>query len=565
MRFGAFRTAAAGPSRCTRLEIGDTVTTHGPRNAFPLTVPGYGSPTKAFRFVAGGIGITPILPMLALAERLGVDWSMVYAGRSRDSLPFIEEVSRFGDRIEIRTDDVSGVPTAAELLGDCPDGTTVYACGPAPMLTAIRAALVGRDDVELHFERFAAPPVVDGRAFSATVASTGQEIAVGADETLLAALRRANVAAPYSCQQGFCGTCRTRVVSGAVDHRDTLLTEPERDGGMMLVVYLAGRQRGATHTRFVARLYYSAMPLAAGQTFADYTIVRRLGSGGMGDVYLAEHPRLPRRDALKVLRNDVCADHEYRARFDREADLAATLWHPHIVGVHDRGDVDGQIWISMDFVDGTDAAEVLRDRYPKGMPKDEVLNIVTGVAEALDYAHQRGLLHRDVKPANIMLTDPTEGEQRVLLGDFGIARRVDESNNLTATNMTVGTVFYAAPEQLMGEDLDGRADQYALAATAFHLLSGSPPFQHSNPTVVISQHLTASPPALSDKRPELSALDPVLSKALSKDPKDRYTSCLDFARALSHRLGVEPEADIDRTEASVPVPLATRPRRRGQA
>jgi ferredoxin-NADP reductase len=214
---------------------GSAVSTHGPRNAFPLTVPGYGSPSKEFRFIAGGIGITPILPMLALAERLGVDWSMVYAGRSRDSLPFIEEVGRFGDRIEVRTDDVSGVPTAAELLGDCPDGTTVYACGPAPMLTAIRAALVGRDDVELHFERFAAPPVVDGVAFPVTVASTGQEIAVKADETLLTALRHANVAAPYSCQQGFCGTCRTRVVSGAVDHRDTLLTEPERDGGLMLV------------------------------------------------------------------------------------------------------------------------------------------------------------------------------------------------------------------------------------------------------------------------------------------------------------------------------------------
>jgi len=295
------------------------------------------------------------------------------------------------------------------------------------------------------------------------------------------------------------------------------------------------------------------MPLSAGQTFADFTIVRLLGSGGMGDVYLAEHPRLPRRDALKVLRNDVCADNEYRRRFDREADLAATLWHPHIVGVHDRGDVDGQIWISMDYVDGTDAAEVLRTRYPNGMPKDEVLNIITGVAEALDYAHQRGLLHRDVKPANIMLTDPAEGEQRVLLGDFGIARRVDDSNNLTATNMTVGTVFYAAPEQLMGEDLDGRADQYALAATAFHLLSGSPPFQHSNPTVVISQHLTAAPPALAEKRPELSALDPVLRKALSKDPKDRFNSCLDFARALGHRLGLEPDADNDRTEASLPI------------
>jgi serine/threonine-protein kinase len=295
------------------------------------------------------------------------------------------------------------------------------------------------------------------------------------------------------------------------------------------------------------------MPLAAGVTFADYTIVRLLGSGGMGEVYLADHPRLPRRDALKVLRTDVCADNEYRQRFNREADIAATLWHPHIVGVHDRGDVDGQIWISMDYVDGTDAGDMLRQRYPNGMPKEEVLEIVTSVAEALDYAHQQGLLHRDVKPANIMLTDPAAGEQRVLLGDFGIARRVDDNSNLTATNMTVGTVFYAAPEQLMGEELDGRADQYALAATAFHLLTGSPPFHHSNPTVVISQHLTASPPAISDKRPELSALDPVLSKALSKDPKDRFNSCVDFARALSHRLGVEPEIDNERTAASIPI------------
>ena len=217
------------------LAVGAGVTTHGPRNAFPLTVPGYGSPTQRYRFIAGGIGVTPILPMLGLAQRLGVDWSMVYAGRSIDSLPFTEEVARFGDRVEIRTDDVSGVPTAEELLGDCPDATTVYACGPAPMLTAIRAKLAGRDDVELHFERFAAPPVVDGREFSVSIASSGRTVRVGADETLLTALHRSDVAAPYSCQQGFCGTCRTRVVAGAVDHRDTLLTDPERAGGMMLV------------------------------------------------------------------------------------------------------------------------------------------------------------------------------------------------------------------------------------------------------------------------------------------------------------------------------------------
>jgi ferredoxin-NADP reductase len=216
------------------LRLGSTVTTSGPRNAFPLTVPGYGSPTQRVRFIAGGIGITPILPMLAAAQRLGVDWSMIYVGRSTDSLPFLDEVARFGDRILIRTDDEFGVPTAADLIGDCPDGTTVYACGPAPMLTSVRAHLVGRDDVELHFERFAAPPVIDGRAFTVSIASTGTEVRVGAEETLLAALVRSGVHAPYSCQQGFCGTCRTRVVAGAVDHRDTLLTEPEREAGMML-------------------------------------------------------------------------------------------------------------------------------------------------------------------------------------------------------------------------------------------------------------------------------------------------------------------------------------------
>lgn len=173
--------------------------------------------------------------MLAHAESLGVGWSMVYVGRSRPSLPFRDELARFGDRVEVRTDDVHGVPTAADLLGDCPDGTTVYACGPAPMLTVIRDSLAGRDNVELHFERFGAPPVVDGHEFTVRVASTGAIVRVGADETLLTALRRANAAPPYSCQQGFCGTCRTRVLDGRVEHRDTLLTDPERAEANMLV------------------------------------------------------------------------------------------------------------------------------------------------------------------------------------------------------------------------------------------------------------------------------------------------------------------------------------------
>lgn len=293
------------------------------------------------------------------------------------------------------------------------------------------------------------------------------------------------------------------------------------------------------------------MALDEGSTFAGYTIIRRLGSGGMGEVYLARHPRLPRQDALKVLRTDVSADREYRERFHREADTAAALWHQHIVAVHDRGETDGQLWIDMDYVDGTDAGQLLEDRYTGGMPGPEVVEIITAVAEALDYAHEHKLLHRDVKPANILIARPDSPDRRIMLADFGIAGLVGESTGLTATNMTVGTVAYAAPEQLMGNDLDGRADQYALAASAFQLLTGAPPFQHSNPAVVISQHLSASPPAIGDRRPALANLDPVFVKALAKDPKDRYLRCVDFARALGHHLG--DVGDAEATSASMPI------------
>ncbi|WP_395311354.1 serine/threonine-protein kinase [Mycobacterium sp. AMU20-3851] len=278
------------------------------------------------------------------------------------------------------------------------------------------------------------------------------------------------------------------------------------------------------------------MPLAAGADFAGYTVVQCLGTGGMGEVYLAQHPRLPRQDALKVLKAGVSADDEYRQRFEREADIAATLWHPHIVGVHDRGEHDGQLWIAMDYVPGTDTARYMREQHPGGLPPGQVDEIVTAVAGALDYAHERNLLHRDVKPANILLSDTRSADRRILLADFGIARWSDDVSGLTATNMTVGTVSYAAPEQLMGTAVTGQADQYALAATAYELLTGKPPFQNSNPAVVISQHLSASPPAIGDRRPELAHLDPVFARALAKDPADRFERCADFAQALSHQL-----------------------------
>jgi Protein kinase domain/TPM domain len=292
--------------------------------------------------------------------------------------------------------------------------------------------------------------------------------------------------------------------------------------------------------------------LTQGQVFAGYTIVRQLGSGGMGQVYLAQHPRLPRHDALKILPGEFTADDEFRRRFNREADLAANLYSEHIVGIHDRGEYDGQLWISMDYVEGTDAANLLRSRYPSGMPKTEVVEIISAVADALDYAHSRGLLHRDVKPANILLGPDSPGnhKRRILLADFGIARELGEISGLTATNMLVGTTAYCSPEQLQGANLDARADQYALGCTAYNLLTGSAPFQHSNPAVVIGQHLSAPPPLIGERRPDLAALDPVIAKALAKHPNERYGACADFAAALAGR------ADSAPRETAAPTALA---------
>ena len=160
------------------------------------------------------------------------------------------------------------------------------------------------------------------------------------------------------------------------------------------------------------------MPLTSGEQFAGYRILRMIGSGGMGEVYLAQHPRLPRHDALKILPAHLSADAAFRERFSREADLAASLFHPHIVGVHDRGEDRGQLWISMDYIDGIDAGRLVREYHPAGLPPAEVIEIAAAIAEALDYAHARGLLHRDVKPGNILLANPVAGRRRILLADF---------------------------------------------------------------------------------------------------------------------------------------------------
>ncbi|MEV0076946.1 serine/threonine-protein kinase [Nocardia neocaledoniensis] len=271
--------------------------------------------------------------------------------------------------------------------------------------------------------------------------------------------------------------------------------------------------------------------LATGDVFAGYAIERQLGRGGMGSVYLARHPRLPRQIALKLLNPELFSDNEIRARFEREADLAAQLEHPNIVTVYDRGIDGGHLWISMQFVDGVDAATI---EHP--VPAERALRIIEGTAAALDHAHRNGVLHRDVKPANILLAD-NDGKERVLLTDFGIARPRDDVHHLTQTGTFTATLAYASPEQLTGARLDHRSDQYSLACTLYTLLTGTTPFEATNPVLVIQGHLQSPPPPLRTHRPDLpEALDGVLARALAKRPADRFDSCAEFAAAARRAL-----------------------------
>lgn len=271
--------------------------------------------------------------------------------------------------------------------------------------------------------------------------------------------------------------------------------------------------------------------LEQGDVFAGYVIERALGRGGMGAVYLARHPRLPRMTALKLLNRDLYADEELRKRFEREADIVARLDHSNIVTVYDRGAEDDQLWISMQYVDGVDASSV----DARILPPQRAVQIAAATAEALDYAHNMGVLHRDVKPANIMLARSTSGhKERVMLTDFGIGRLRDDSANLTQTGTFTATLAYASPEQLTGAAIDGRSDQYSLACTLYALLTGQGPFPSTNPAGVITGHLQGAPEPISARRPGLPpALSQVLERALAKRPADRFPSCEAFTTAAA--------------------------------
>jgi predicted ATPase/class 3 adenylate cyclase len=283
--------------------------------------------------------------------------------------------------------------------------------------------------------------------------------------------------------------------------------------------------------------------VAAGSRVAGYLLEEQVGAGGMAVVFRARDERLGRLVALKVLASPLAADAEFRQRFLRESRAAAAVDDPHIIPVYEAGEADGVLFIAMRYVPGSDVHTLVRREGP--LPAGRAAGIVSAVASALDAAHAAGLAHRDVKPANMLMDARAGRPDHVYLSDFGLSKPALGATGLTRTGQFLGTPDYVAPEQLAGQPVDGRADQYALACAAFELLAGSPPFHREDAMAVIYAHISQPPPLLTSQRPDLpAAADQVLARALAKAPAERYATCCEFADALRESLGLPPYAQV---------------------
>jgi serine/threonine protein kinase len=268
--------------------------------------------------------------------------------------------------------------------------------------------------------------------------------------------------------------------------------------------------------------------LERGVVLGGYRIEEQIGAGGMGIVYRATNVALNRIYALKVLAPELGADEQFRARFQREMRIAASLDHPHVVGIHYAGEHDGFVFLAMDYVHGDDLRRVLlRDG---ALDPDRAVELLSQIASALDAAHAKGLVHRDIKPANMLLTI-RDGEELAYLTDFGLAKRSDTLAELTVTGSVVGTADYMSPEQVAGGPTDARTDIYALGCVFFQMLTGKVPYERETTLATMFAHVNEPPPPLesplADEFPEFT---PVLGRALAKRPEDRYLSAGDLAR-----------------------------------
>jgi len=266
-----------------------------------------------------------------------------------------------------------------------------------------------------------------------------------------------------------------------------------------------------------------------GDTFGGYRIESLLGRGGMGSVYLATHERLGRKVALKLIAADLASDERFRARFLRESQLAASLDHPNVIPIYDADEVERVLYLAMRYVSGPSLHALVNERGP--MARSKALTIAEQIGGALDAAHGAGLVHRDVKPANILVAEPGG---HAYLCDFGLAKRAS-AEGVTQTGSFLGTVAFCSPEQIEGRPLDGRSDLYSLGCVLFYCLTARPPYVRESDFAVLEAHLREPPPAVGD-----AALDPVLAKAMAKDPGDRYETGGALAAAFGAAL--DPEA-----------------------
>jgi Tol biopolymer transport system component len=302
-----------------------------------------------------------------------------------------------------------------------------------------------------------------------------------------------------------------------------------------------------------------------GTELLGYRIEALLGRGGMSSVYRAEHRHLRRKVALKILAPALSENEGFRQRFLRESQLAASLDHPNIVPIYDAGESDGLLFIAMRYVEGTDLEHVLRADGP--MPAERAIAMLVQVASALDTAHAHGLVHRDVKPGNILVETAgwPEGHEHCYLTDFGLTKQLAAPSGLTDPGGFAGTVDYVAPEQIEGKPLDGRTDVYSLGCVLYRCLTGLAPFERENELAVIYAHLQESPPRLRKLRPDLPAgVEDVVESALAKDVEERPATCLDLIERFRAELGLP--SDLTSTPAirSEPttIPKVARARRK---
>ncbi|WP_264956394.1 serine/threonine-protein kinase, partial [Mycobacterium kiyosense] len=273
-----------------------------------------------------------------------------------------------------------------------------------------------------------------------------------------------------------------------------------------------------------------------GSMFGPYHLKRLLGRGGMGEVYEAEHTVKEWTVAVKLMTAEFSKDPVFRERMKREARIAGRLMEPHVVPIHDYGEIDGQMYLEMRMIEGTDLDTVLKRYGPLTPPR--AVAIITQIASALDAAHAAGVMHRDVKPPNILIT----GDDFAYLVDFGIASATTDEK-LTQLGTAVGTWKYMAPERFSNDEVTYRADIYALACVLYECLTGTPPYRADSATTLVTAHLMDPVPQVSTARAGIpKAFDAVIARGMAKKPEDRYASAGDFARAAHEALST-PDQD----------------------